>query len=61
MKDRNPTTGDIVSMVVLLAGMIGYVMNFQNLFQYAADSREFIVSAIGCFIPPLGSFTGFIW
>jgi hypothetical protein len=58
-------TGALAVVAVMLALAIGYLMNFQNLFEYwpgngkLGDCRiEFVLSAAGVFVPPLGAFMG---
>lgn len=54
-------SGDTFLGLLALAALIGYLMNFQNLFQYDMGQKEFIISLIGVFVPILGIFTGYIW
>lgn len=55
--------------------VIGYLLNFQNLWQYWPDfnsissmadamdliSFRFVISLIGIFISPIGIITGYVW
>lgn len=61
MKETSLRLEEFIVSLVFILGFVGYIMNFQNLFQYGVDTREFIVSAIGVFVPILGVFTGFLW
>ena len=44
----------IVVSIVFVLGVLGWIMNFWNLFQYEFPAQEFILSVIGIFVPPLG-------
>lgn len=55
-------------MTIWLTCLVGWIMNFQNLWQYWPITNkigdiglEWVISFIGIFIPPLGVFTGFWW
>jgi hypothetical protein len=58
----------ILFIAVNIFCAIGYVINFQNIFEYwpitdkfADTSFEWIMSFIGIFIPPIGSVTGWLY
>lgn len=65
----------IFSIFLVLLFIIGYFMNFQNIFQYFPDfdkistisdfinhcDIKFVVSFFGVFITPLGVFCGYIF
>ena len=51
----------IVVSIVFVLGVLGWIMNFWNLFQYEFPSHHFILSVIGIFVPPLGAITGFLY
>lgn len=61
--------GELFWLVVLIGvPLIGYVLNFQNLWQYWPEggklinlSLYWIISIVGVIFPPLGSITGWIW
>lgn len=64
---RNQTIETIIS-VILLVCTIGFILNFQNIWEYWPESNQFvdismqwIVSAIGVVVPPLGVITGLIF
>lgn len=73
MFDRETVFGSIgvTWLLVIFIGFIGYLMNFQNLWQYwPADAtigdivnfpKEWLLSAIGVFAFPLGAITGWIF
>lgn len=52
---------DAFGLIIVLVVFFGYVMNFQNLFQYDVGQKEFIVSLVGVFVPILGVITGWVW
>lgn len=54
-------TGSLILWCLGIACILGYIMNFENLFSYPSSSSEFIVSIIGVFVPVLGVVTGWIW
>lgn len=64
----------IFFLILLILPFIGWLMNFQNLWQYWPDtpnlsvlqffevvSIRWLISLVGVFIPPVGAITGFIW
>ena len=58
----------IVFFLIWLGGITGWLMNIQNLWQYWPQSNmlgdvplQWIVSAIGVFITPIGCVTGWVW
>lgn len=63
MKDAFIST---MAMSILIESCIGYLLNFQNIFQYWPENScivttEWILSFIGIFFPPIGIITGYIW
>lgn len=58
------TTAELLISVIAIVcclGGVGWLMNFQNIFQYGWPSKELIVSIVGVFFPPLGAITGWVW
>ena len=63
------STGCVLFFVgILLTCLVGWIMNIQNLWQYWPQSNmlgdvplQWIVSAIGVFIAPIGAVTGWVW
>lgn len=58
----------ITFFLIWLGGITGWLMNIQNLWQYWPQSNmlgdvplQWIVSAIGVFIAPIGCVTGWVW
>ena len=58
----------IIFFLIWLGAATGWLMNIQNLWQYWPQSNmlgdvplQWIVSAIGIFIAPIGCVTGWIW
>ena len=58
----------LVFFLIWLGAITGWLMNIQNLWQYWPQSNmlgdvplQWIVSAIGIFIAPIGCVTGWIW
>ena len=57
--------------LIWLGAVTGWLMNIQNLWQYWPQSNciimlgdvplQWIVSAIGVFIAPIGAVTGWVW
>ena len=54
--------------LIWLGAITGWLMNFQNLWQYWPQSNmlgdvplQWIVSAIGVFVAPVGAVTGWVW
>jgi hypothetical protein len=52
-----------IVVVITLGSVIGYLMNFQNLFEYwtgnlGSVELPWVLSLIGIFIPVVGVFTG---
>ena len=63
MKDAFIST---MAMSILIESCIGYLLNFQNIFQYWPENSyvvtsEWFLSFIGIFFPPIGVITGYIW
>ena len=51
--------------IIMIIAVIGYFMNFQNLWEYWPESGQFsdvpmqwIISIVGIFLAPIGIFTG---
>ena len=68
MKNRNDVDiFDLITLVVLLAMLLGCIMNLQNLYEYWENvpimdmSAKWYTSLIGVFIPIVGAITGYIW
>lgn len=67
--DNLPDFGDtFVVVCFFLIPLTGYLMNFQNLWEYWPEggklinlSLYWIISLLGIFFPPLGTITGFVW
>ena len=65
--------GDILTLIIvafMLVCFVGWALNLQNLWEYwpvplsqlwDGDSRRFLLSLIGVFVPPVGVVTGFVW
>ncbi len=51
----------LIWVVAIILAVIGWILNFNNLFQYEAAQTEFIASAIGIFVLPLGALTGWFY
>ena len=65
----------LLNLIFIVIPAIGYIMNFQNLWEYFPPeeafttlesfytivSMKFIVACIGVFISPVGTIAGFIW
>ena len=58
----------IIFFLIWLGAITGWLMNIQNLWQYWPQSNmlgdvplQWIVSAIGVFIAPIGCVTGWVW
>lgn len=65
----------LLNLFFIVLPAIGYIMNFQNLWEYFPPeeafttlesfytivSMKFIVACIGVFISPVGTIAGFIW
>ena len=58
----------LVFFLIWLGAITGWLMNIQNLWQYWPQSNmlgdvplQWIVSAIGVFIAPIGCVTGWVW
>lgn len=68
MKNRNDVDiFDLITLIVLLAMLLGCIMNLQNLYEYWENvpimdmSAKWYTSLIGVFIPIIGAITGYIW
>ena len=68
MKNRNDVNiFDLITLVILLTMLSGYIMNLQNLYEYWENvpimdmSAKWYTSLIGVFIPIVGAITGYIW
>ena len=68
MKNRNDIDiFDLITLIVLLTMLLGYIMNLQNLYEYWENvpimdmSAKWYTSLIGVFIPIVGVITGYIW
>ena len=66
--NKEATVGSSIVSIFLILMMVGWLMNFQNLWQYWPQdgkisnlTMEWAISAIGVFCPPLGALTGYIW
>ena len=64
----------IIVLILNVAGLTGYILNFQNIWQYFPDTStintigdianiniRFFISIVGVLFAPLGTVTGFIW
>lgn len=65
----------LLNLIFIVIPAIGYIMNFQNLWEYFPPeeaftslesfytivSMKFIIACIGVFISPVGTIAGFIW
>ena len=58
----------LIALIIIIVVVSGYLMNFQNLWEYWPTSSQFsdvpmqwIISIIGVFIAPLGVLTGWIF
>lgn len=66
---RNSALGvALVAIGIGLGIIVGWIMNFQNLWQYWPETDKFgdvgfqwILSVIGVFVPIVGAVTGWIW
>lgn len=72
---RNNNYIFIFVIVVAITSIVGYIMNFQNIFQYFPDmnnistisdfvencSIKFAISCIGVFVTPIGVICGYIF
>lgn len=61
-------TEAVVLTLIFIVFVGGYLINFQNLWEYwptsgqlADVSLKWIISIIGVFVPPFGSITGWIF
>lgn len=59
-KKSEDTVGIILGLCQLFLG-VGYIINFQNLFEYVVGSAPWTWSLIGAFLAPVGCFTGWIY
>lgn len=64
----NNTAFTVVSAIVNGAYLTGWCLNFQNLWQYWPETGragdlgfEWLLSAVGIFVPFIGGVTGWIW
>ena len=49
----------LVYITVIIAGVIGYVMNVMTLLKATAIDVEVIVRLVGLFVAPLGAIAGY--
>lgn len=67
MKETSKIMLSVIFLILLFIMIVGYIMNFQNLFQYWVDgslsniSIRWFISLVGVFFAPLGVVTGYIW
>ena len=72
----NPSLKDITCLVIIIMIIFGYLMNFQNLWEYFSPNFSFndsfsvimdkvpfkwFVCLVGVFVWPIGVITGWVW
>ena len=62
MSDKNAIRFLIGYIVLIIAGIIGWIMNVVNLFglNYETQTTEFIWSLVGVFVPIIGAVYGWV-